>query len=69
MAISLFVLLACSLAVDGVIGKTPPQTRMGIPNPFTTNALFRGSDEFKSDVAFTLCGDTRNHCAEFGHPV
>ena len=68
-AISLFVLLVCSLAVEVVIGKSPPQTRTGIPNPFTTNALFRGSDEFKSDVASTLCGDTRNHCAAFGHPV
>lgn len=69
MAISLFVLLMCSLAVDGVTGRISPRIRMGIPDRATANVPLRGSDEVDSDVAFTLCGDKGNHCAAFGHSV
>lgn len=67
MVISPFVLLVCSLAVDGLSRKIPPQARMCIPNFFTTNVPFRGSDEVKSDAVLTLCGHKQNHCATFGH--
>ena len=67
MVISLFVLLVCSLAVDGLTSKLPQQTRMCILNSVTVP--LSGSDEVKSDAAFTLCGDKQNHCAAFGHPV
>ena len=69
MAISLFVLLMCGLAVDRLTSKFPPQKQTWIINPFTTDVPFRLSDEVKSDVAFTLCGDKQNDCAAFGHPV
>lgn len=62
MVISLFVLLVCSLAVDGQLSKIPQQTQ-------TCNVPFRGLDEANSDVAFTLCWDKQNHCAAFGYPV
>lgn len=65
----LFVLLVCSLAVDGLTRKIPPQARMCIPNFFTTNVPFCGSDEVKSDAVLTLCGHKQNHCATFGHTV
>ena len=69
MVISLFVLFVCSLAVDGLNSKFPPQTQRFVPHSFTTDMAFRGSNKVKSDVAITLCGDNENHCAAFGHPV
>ena len=69
MGISLFVWLVCSLAVDGLISKVPLQTRTCVLDSFTTDKLFRGLDEIKSDVNSTLCGYEHKNCAVFGHPV
>lgn len=54
MVISLFVLLVCSLAVDGLSSKNPQQKRTCILDSVTATAPFPGSDEAKSNVPFTL---------------
>lgn len=60
IVISIFVLLTCSLAVDGLTRKILPQTRTCIPNSFTTDVPLRGSDKDKSGVAITLYGEKQN---------
>ena len=59
-AISLFVLLVCSLAADQptASGILPPGGETWIPNTCTTDMPFLGWDEF--DVAFMLSGDKQN---------
>lgn len=78
MVILLFVLLAWSLAVHGLLSRLTPHTwtvRMERqsavpenPNPWSErHGLDKRQDE-ESD-AFTPCGDEQNRCSKLGHPV
>ena len=69
MVISLFVLLVCSLAVDGLTGKDVLQISKPVLHRLTTDKLFRGLDEITSDVAVTLHGDEQYPCIVIDHPV
>ena len=63
MAISLSVLLVCSLAADRLISEVLPQERTCIPNTVTIDMPFLGPGEF--DVSVTLNGDIHNLYAAF----
>ena len=63
MAISLSVLLVCSLAADRLISEILPQERTCIPNTVTIDMPFLVSGEF--DGAVTLNGDNQNLHAAF----
>ena len=63
IAISLSVLLVCSLAADRLIGEVLPQERTCIPNTVTISMPFLGSDELNGAV--TLNGDNQNLYAAF----
>ena len=58
MAISLSVLLVCSLAADRLISEIFPQERTCIRNTVTIDMPFLGSGDF--DGAVTLNGDNQN---------
>ena len=57
MAISLSVLLVCSLAADRLISEILPRERTCIPNTVTIDTPFLGSGEF--DGAVTLDGNNQ----------
>ena len=63
MAISLSVLLVCSLAADRLISGNLPQERKCILSTVTIDMPFLGSGEFGG--AFTLNGDNRDLYAAF----
>ncbi len=78
MAILLFVLLAWSLAVHGLLSKLPRRTwtvqieRQSIvpenPKPWSESHGLDRRQERESN-AFTPCGDEQNRCSRLGHPV